>query len=1388
MLKYSFLQYVLIFFIVVAGFKGFTQNNPPNLQYDVSTADQNTTLNVPSGAPDNYLGLLANDSDPDGDALMITLFIVNGTTYPANSTANLAEGQLTINADGTYRFVPTPGFTGYVPDITYEVSDGTTTSRATLYMTVETAGDLLGVPSISSCNQGYTLNGLYKIRYIIQIRNESITRGYHQNSEITNIQLFEDLNAIFGVGCITEIERNNLYANSPDDFIGGNYPIEWNILHYDQNEFDDTDATPGAQGIFIASSNTNILYPNQSIYLDFCIYIDPNCAASDPIDFDNIVSATSSRGNTVGNFEITNFHTSETTVAANLYIPSPSPIVNFDGTYDYTNTVIITNDGTATATNVNFNMGLQSFVDNGIVFSSFDHDNDVLTPDKQTPYVRQVDATGIEIATIAINPTFNGILDAKLLDIGQSLNAGETIYLEIVHHLSPIPTTSNNYFYSHSPSMSQGALDGFDENSGTSSQYQSYVIWDDALGNHLDRYYNGTSTTDEPSSDDQCLCETLSMEFLFSLTLQLNKTIVSVNPAPSGILEHKEVTFNIRALNEAASNVRIVDLVVDDNLLGICMGNVISISTPNLISPTNATEIPEVLPNLNPAYDGVTDIHLFDGVSGILNPGEFFDIQITVVIADDCIGNNTASLSGNDPLNVNSGITASVAVSIFSDTDNDGITNIIDIDDDNDGIPDIIEYAGLDPLQDDDADNIPNYRDTDYGIDINNDGIVDIFDFDMDGVANHLDLDSDNDGIYDIVESANGALDTNNNGRTNNLVGANGLDDTIEDNDTALATINVALIPNTDASGNFDYLDIDADADGIVDNIEAQATNMYIAPNTIVDVNGLLYNTGLIPVDTDLAIGSDNIPDYQDTNSDDDVRDDFIEGWDLDNNGIPETLVVVPADSDNDGLDDVYDVDDSQINPTNGQTPLSFPNVDDANTPERDWRELMAIVVTITNEQVTEGGILTFKVELKSMNNLTISVPSATDTDIVIFTNDGTDITTQYEIATAPFDYLSIDNTPVTTITIPAGTTSLDVIIQTNEDTIDELTELFTLNAAINLPTIFNTEAKGIGTIVDNDNPPDIEMNDSIANEGIPLQHVVMISPTSVTTSSSIPIVIDITTTDFTAINPNDYTSFLGTVTIPGTIDPANENTQIAFDITTIIDNLNEVDEEYILVNGIVTSNNVGLQDLNKRGTIVDIDPDPTVTISSPTVIEGNELQFDISLSNLNDSDTIITIFTTNGTANEPLDYTALTTQITIPAFALEATIIVMTIDDVLSENTENLTLNGLVITFNTDNINPTNLGTILDNDIPNLFSPNNDGLSDVFEIRSLQAYPNFSLQIFDRWGSVIHKYENQARTQPEWWNGERKGSPVPEGVYYYTLEYNDGITAPKSGFVQLIR
>ena len=114
------------------------------------------------------------------------------------------------------------------------------------------------------------------------------------------------------------------------------------------------------------------------------------------------------------------------------------------------------------------------------------------------------------------------------------------------------------------------------------------------------------------------------------------------------------------------------------------------------------------------------------------------------------------------------------------DTDLDGKINMLDLDSDNDGVPDVVEAYGVDT---DGNGQIDNYADTDgdglsQNVDGNNTGAYNtglglgIPDLDGDGVPNFLDLDSDNDGIPDLVEA--GGADVNNNGKVDVFLDVNG--------------------------------------------------------------------------------------------------------------------------------------------------------------------------------------------------------------------------------------------------------------------------------------------------------------------------------------------------------------------------------------------------------------------------------------------------------------------------------------------------------------------------------------------------------------------------------------------------------------------------------------
>ena len=317
------------------------------------------------------------------------------------------------------------------------------------------------------------------------------------------------------------------------------------------------------------------------------------------------------------------------------------------------------------------------------------------------------------------------------------------------------------------------------------------------------------------------------------------------------------------------------------------------------------------------------------------------------------------------------------------DSDNDFAPNHLDLDSDNDGIVDLIENGNF--ALDSDMNGTLDANDSNGG-DSDKDGLADSVDdavgfadadfaqfalsFDGDNIPNYIDLDSDNDGISDLTEAAadlsiSDTRDTNNDGLVDGIDNDNdGLIDQIDSFVGFAHTVGESIIPaNSDTDVLFNYLDIDADDDGILDNSEAQATLAYVAPAfNDTDGDGLddaydLDNTGFgggfsyLVVNTDLT----GLPDYLDLDTDDDGELDAVEGHDLDGDGIPE-VVAGGGDADNDGLLDNYDTNIPDLDPTDGGlSPNSYPDADGGD-PELDWRENFACI-NIQLAVFLEGGL-----------------------------------------------------------------------------------------------------------------------------------------------------------------------------------------------------------------------------------------------------------------------------------------------------------------------------------------------------------------------------------------------------------------------------------------------
>ncbi|PIA82202.1 hypothetical protein BFR04_10570 [Gaetbulibacter sp. 4G1] len=228
------------------------------------------------------------------------------------------------------------------------------------------------------------------------------------------------------------------------------------------------------------------------------------------------------------------------------------------------------------------------------------------------------------------------------------------------------------------------------------------------------------------------------------------------------------------------------------------------------------------------------------------------------------------------------------------DTDNDGIADLYDLDSDNDGIPDVVE-AGLGNYSDGNA----TLTACASWVDTNTNGMHDlseghiILNSDNDGTPNYLDLDSDNDTIFDVDESgATNSGDVNYQNGDGDITGDGVGDGTDTDN----------------------VRETDIDSDNVLEHFSDGILDIYDFFNggTMATAygNSNQGSTGAgweyYVADTD----NDGTPDYIDITSDGstfDISHTLYANLDSDNDG----LIDDTSDAESDGIVDLFDTDDT---------------------------------------------------------------------------------------------------------------------------------------------------------------------------------------------------------------------------------------------------------------------------------------------------------------------------------------------------------------------------------------------------------------------------------------------------------------------------------------------
>ncbi|RIK82793.1 MAG: hypothetical protein DCC68_05345 [Planctomycetota bacterium] len=265
---------------------------------------------------------------------------------------------------------------------------------------------------------------------------------------------------------------------------------------------------------------------------------------------------------------------------------------------------------------------------------------------------------------------------------------------------------------------------------------------------------------------------------------------------------------------------------------------------------------------------------------------------------------------------------------------------------------------------------------------------------------------------------------------------------------------------------------------------------------------------------------------------------------------------------------------------------------------------------------------------------ITLSAPAGQEVTVVVNTVDGS--------ATAAVG----DYTPLTDflVTIPAGQTTANVIVEVDADADIEVDEQFGLTitdariGGATSPSVTIGQANATGTITNDDAESMLSIADVSIAEGTDAGTTTMTFTITMSAAQSEDVTVTVNTSDGTAtVADGDYTAVANqTVMIP-----AGE-TSATFTVTIARDAKVEADETFTvalsnpLLDGVPEPTLVAIADGTATGTITNDDA-ATVSIANASVVEGNAgtttMTFSVTLSAPVDAPVTVTLNSADGTA-----------------------------------------------------------------------------------------------------------------------------------------------------------
>ncbi len=332
------------------------------------------------------------------------------------------------------------------------------------------------------------------------------------------------------------------------------------------------------------------------------------------------------------------------------------------------------------------------------------------------------------------------------------------------------------------------------------------------------------------------------------------------------------------------------------------------------------------------------------------------------------------------------------------------------------------------------------------------------------------------------------------------------------------------------------------------------------------------------------------------------------------------------------------------------------------------------VEISISDASVIEGGDLIFTVDFSRPSHAMLGF----HVDVIGGTAEG------------GRDYESLGSYGVK---LDWGISSDTIRIPTNDDTYIEGDE--TLDVVITSDPVSTTivDGTGRGTIIDNDDDPAVtfSISDATVTEGGNLEFTVTKRGFSFSTIS-----LDYATENGSALAGSDYAAASGslrfswieyskTITIPTTDDSIHEGTEAM---------------SLVLAN---SSGDSGIEDYIGAGTIEDDDEEviSDIAVADASVIEGQSLNFQVSLSQPSASAITVDFATVDDSAAAGSDYTSVSRTLTFNSGETLKTVSVTTIDDSDIEGDEALKLSLSNATGISRIVGSLATGTIVDNDDP---------------------------------------------------------------------------------------